>query len=304
MIRNLFSLFRGLIGGANPERSVIIVNRDAARASREYEIEPRSVRLVLLGVVVVYTILVALLIPLTPLRALFPGYITPEMRQNARLIALRVANLEDSLAAQEVYLANLRHILTGEFDSSFADPARTEPTVNNADETGTAPAMSQTQDWKDHVYPALPVSVMPANQTAPQLPVGLPTQYLASLQLPAMSPVDGFVTSGFDAQTGHFAVDIATEAGSTVRCVGDGYVVFADWTYTGGHTIIVQHANGYLSVYKHNQQLLKQVADRVSIREGLAISGNSGEYTTGPHLHFELWNNGLAQDPSAYLLGL
>lgn len=81
-------------------------------------------------------------------------------------------------------------------------------------------------------------------------------------------------------------------------------MVFADWTYTGGHTIIVQHANGFLSVYKHNEQLLKQVADRVSVREGLAISGNSGEFTTGPHLHFELWNNGLAQDPGAYLLGL
>ena len=103
---------------------------------------------------------------------------------------------------------------------------------------------------------------------------------------------------------GHFAIDIATEAGTMVRSIGDGYVIFADWTYTSGHTIIVQHAEGYLSVYKHNQRLLKRVTDRVGVRESLAISGNSGEYTTGPHLHFEIWNNGLALDPSAYILGL
>lgn len=302
MFNNLFSLFRGLIGGSHTRRTVIIVNRGTARVSPEFTYQPRLVRILLLCALLAYTLVVALVVPLTPLRTLFPGYVTPEMRQNTRLIALRVASLEDSLATQELYLANLRLILTGEFDSTLAFPLQATLPERDSYQTETGASWSQPQSWQDHVNPALPVNVMPVNVTAPQIQV--PAKYLASLQLPALSPVDGFVTRGFDARTGHFAVDIATEAGTTVRCVGDGYVVFADWTYTGGHTIIVQHANGYLSVYKHNEQLLKQVADRVSVRESLAISGNSGEYTTGPHLHFELWNNGLAQDPSTYLLGL
>jgi murein DD-endopeptidase MepM/ murein hydrolase activator NlpD len=88
-----------------------------------------------------------------------------------------------------------------------------------------------------------------------------------------------------------------------VRAVGSGYVVLADWTQEGGYTVAVQHSDGYLSVYKHNKQLLKQIGDRVQAREALAVSGNSGQMTTGPHLHFELWRNGLAQDPRPYVAG-
>jgi murein DD-endopeptidase MepM/ murein hydrolase activator NlpD len=87
-----------------------------------------------------------------------------------------------------------------------------------------------------------------------------------------------------------------------VRSVAAGYVVAADWTHDGGHTIAVQHPDGYLSVYKHNARLLKRVGERVRARETLALSGDTGEVTTGPHLHFELWRDGLAQDPAALLL--
>ncbi|MGI9173940.1 MAG: murein hydrolase activator EnvC family protein, partial [Rhodothermales bacterium] len=127
--------------------------------------------------------------------------------------------------------------------------------------------------------------------------------HLAVLQWPVQSPVDGFLTRGFDARTGHYGADIAVEEGTLVRSIGDGHVILADWTHDGGYAIAVQHADGYVSVYKHNQRLLKRVGDRVSDREALAVSGNSGEVTTGPHLHFELWNNGLAQDPRYYFIG-
>lgn len=304
MLKNLFSLFRGIVGGPQVERKVIIVNPNFARTSRQYTFRPRLLRLVLIGMLLVFTMFVAVLAPLTPLRSIIPGYFTPEMQRNTRLIAVRMAQLEDSLAAQEFYLANLQLILTGKFDSSLSVPTQSVSTNDQNDRTDTSDPLTEPSNWKDHLYPALPVSVMPVNVAAPGFVRPVASRILADLQLPVLSPVDGFVTSSFDARTGHFGIDIATQSGSTVRCIGDGYVIFADWTYTGGHTIVVQHANGYMSVYKHNEQLLKQVSDRVSARESLAISGNSGEYTTGPHLHFELWNNGLAQDPSAYLLGL
>ena len=304
MFRVLFSLFRDLLTGQLAERRVIVESSDEAAVSRQYSIRPKSVRRVLLSTLVIYTVIIAVLASMTPLGRLLPGYVTPELERTARLIALRIESLEDSLAAQEMYLSNLRNIFTSEVDPSLAEPDLAAVSDFDPGRFESSVTLTRPEDWEDHMHPALPVSVMPANLTTPSLSEPVPNPYLAGLQLPSLAPVDGIVTNHFDAQTGHFAIDIATEAGTTVRSIGDGYVVFSDWTYTGGHTIIVQHANGYLSVYKHNQQLLKRVADRVSVREGLAISGNSGEYTTGPHLHFELWNNGLAQDPSAYILGL
>jgi murein DD-endopeptidase MepM/ murein hydrolase activator NlpD len=113
----------------------------------------------------------------------------------------------------------------------------------------------------------------------------------------------GFPTRDFDAADAHFGIDIAVSEGTLVRAVGEGYVVLADWTQGAGYTIAIQHADGYLSVYKHNKRLLKKTGDRVQAREALAVSGSSGEVTTGPHLHFELWQNGLAQDPRPYVTG-
>ena len=163
-------------------------------------------------------------------------------------------------------------------------------------------AEPRSEDWADHEQPALPLvrlsSSLPIASGAANR-----TPHLAALQWPVQSPVDGFSTRGFDAQTGHYGADIAVEEGTLVRSIGDGHIILADWTHDGGYAIAVQHADGYVSVYKHNQRLLKRVGDRVGDREALAVSGNSGEVTTGPHLHFELWNNGLAQDPRYYFIG-
>jgi murein DD-endopeptidase MepM/ murein hydrolase activator NlpD len=114
--------------------------------------------------------------------------------------------------------------------------------------------------------------------------------------------VDGIVSRGFSASANHYGMDFAVDEGSPVRAVGDGYVVFADWTHEGGYVIAVQHADGYLSVYKHNARLLRRLGDHVRSRETIALSGNTGEITSGPHLHFELWRNGLAQDPRTFFV--
>jgi murein DD-endopeptidase MepM/ murein hydrolase activator NlpD len=139
----------------------------------------------------------------------------------------------------------------------------------------------------------------PAAPPAPGTPAAA---YLAGLRLPALPPLTGVVSRAYDAGAGHFGLDIVARTGSTVRAVGDGFVVAADWTHTGGYTIAVQHPNGYLSIYAHNQRLLKRIGDRVRSQEALALSGNTGTITSGPHLHFELWRDGLAQDPRAFLL--
>src|SRR5690606_9593669 len=155
----------------------------------------------------------------------------------------------------------------------------------------------------DHQQPALAYERLDAGELDPFKLTGTSGRNLPSVALPALPPVEGFVTRGFDARSGHYAIDIAVEEGTTVRSIGDGYVVFADWTYEGGFALAVQHADGFVTVYKHNERLLKRLGDHVRARDAIAISGNTGEISTGPHLHFELWHNGLAQNPADYLVG-
>ena len=115
------------------------------------------------------------------------------------------------------------------------------------------------------------------------------------------APVVGTLTDGYDLEKKHFAVDIAVEMGTPVKSVADGTVIFAEWTAETGNVIIVKHASGFISIYKHNTALHKHQGDLVKSGEVIASAGNSGEYSTGPHLHFELWNEGYPVNPVNYI---
>lgn len=110
-------------------------------------------------------------------------------------------------------------------------------------------------------------------------------------------PVNGFVSREFSAKKGHFGTDFSLKVGTPVYSTANGYIVFADFTVNDGFMIIIAHSDDYISVYKHCSQLVKNTRDFVTQGELIALSGNTGKLTTGPHLHFEIWKNGLAIDP-------
>lgn len=115
------------------------------------------------------------------------------------------------------------------------------------------------------------------------------------------SPTTGFVSDKFDARRGHFGVDIVTKANEPAKCIADGTVIMSSWTQDSGYVIMVQHQGSLISVYKHNAELLKKAGTFVNAGEILAIVGNSGEMTSGPHLHFELWYNGNPINPEEFV---
>ena len=119
---------------------------------------------------------------------------------------------------------------------------------------------------------------------------------------PAMMPADGYLTRGFAAGQRHFGIDIAGNAGSLVRASADGYVVFAGWTSNDGNQIILSHPGGFLTFYKHNQSLLFQSNAAVKRGEPIALLGSSGETSAGPHVHFEVWKDGVPIDPASVVL--
>ena len=115
-------------------------------------------------------------------------------------------------------------------------------------------------------------------------------------------PADGFISRGFDPERGHMGIDFVIKTGTPVFAAANGYVIFADYTTKDGYMIILNHNNGYISVYKHCSVLLKRARETVLQGEVIALSGNTGEISTGPHLHFEIWKNGEPIDPKKVLI--
>lgn len=119
---------------------------------------------------------------------------------------------------------------------------------------------------------------------------------------PLLAPTEGFVTQGFDLGRRHAGIDYATKTGTPVHAGTDGYIVFSNWSYDDGNMIIIVHGGGYLTVYKHNHVLLKSSNTFVKRGELIALSGSTGKTSLGPHLHFEVWKDGVPQDPNEFLL--
>ncbi len=126
----------------------------------------------------------------------------------------------------------------------------------------------------------------------------------AALQVPLSVPVVGYESRGYNDEQHHYGVDFVAKEGSPVFAAANGTVIYADWTYDDGYTIILAHNEGCTTVYKHNQVLLKQWGAVVKRGEPIALVGNTGHRSSGPHLHFEVWDNGVTVDPVNYLITL
>ncbi|MCY4204879.1 MAG: M23 family metallopeptidase [Bacteroidetes bacterium] len=302
-MRKSFDFWQSILWKSGSDSRIVVWKKSEEEAYQEFypkQFYPRTIAGILLSV---YTFAIFGLTLFAISHELIPNFQIRDLHRQSILTSIRLQEIADSLNQQTQYLTNLQRLLSGDPDTMLAE------VITDISASATMPPNGGT--WKPtsiFTRTGTPQSLINStnniftDESDPALSPPSPNS-LRSLQLPAMAPVQGIVARNFNAEEGHYAIDIATSEGLMIRCIGDGYVIFADWTYKGGHTIAVQHADGYISVYKHNQRLLKHVGDRVQARESIAVSGDSGEYSSGPHLHFELWNNGLAQDPSTYILG-
>ena len=213
--------------------------------------------------------------------------------------------MADTLRLQSAYVDRLRNLLMGTVDTTVTLLTRSNQGLSARAAIEIAQrSQSAPSDFDDHLQPAFPLDRLMVPGATTNLGGRESGRYLSAIPFPVLPPVSGLTTRPYDARTGHFAIDIAVKEGTLVRSIADGYVILADWTHNGGQIIAIQHGDGYVSVYKHNSRLLKRAGERVRAREAVASSGNSGEISSGPHVHFELWHNGLAQDPGYYVTGL
>jgi murein DD-endopeptidase MepM/ murein hydrolase activator NlpD len=231
------------------------------------------------------------LIAFTNLREFIPGYPDVTMRRNILMSAIRLDSLEKELELRDKYFANLNAIIKGEEPSQVYSVQDTTGKYG-AIKYSTTPEESalRSQVEKEEKYN---VNFNRDNQ-----------EYVTSLaELHFFPPVKGIVSGRFDIRHRHFGTDIVAKPRSPVVAALDGTVIFTGWTMETGYVIEIQHPNNIVSVYKHNSSLLKETGDLVRAGEPVSIVGDSGElYTSGPHLHFEIWYKGSPLDPEKHIL--
>ncbi|MCR4659617.1 MAG: M23 family metallopeptidase [Bacteroidales bacterium] len=251
--------------------------------------------------IIVFVALTTVLIAFTPLREYIPGYTNTDMVEQTYRNEQLIDSLQNQIEDQEWLIATIQHVLSGEpFEGEAAELA--------ADSTATLRAVAgayrhsradsllreevEREDNRYQVKSTPQQSSLPAAATAQVTP--LPEQIF-------FCPLKGTVVAPFEPARQHFGVDVAAAAGEIVKAVAGGTVVMANFTVESGHTLVILHPGGAVSVYKHNSSLLKHEGDVVRTGEPVAFVGNSGSLSTGQHLHFELWVNGRAVDPQHYV---
>lgn len=236
---------------------------------------------------IVLIVLTVLIIAYTPIREFIPGYPSSQVREMIVHNAIQVDSLEQEIKIRDNYFSKIRSLIQGDVPQ---DPDFVADSV--------IPSNKLTFNHYNHD------SVFKQNILEEQLDLSLQKEKPQSTNIANIhffTPLKGVVTNKFDKNSDHFATDIVGLPNSRISAVLDGTVIFAGWTVETGYVIYIQHANDLVSVYKHNAELLKKVGDHVQAGEAIAIMGNTGELTTGPHLHFELWHNGVALDPEKYI---
>ncbi len=232
------------------------------------------------------------LIAFTPLREYIPGYADFNTREVLRELSLRTDSLERDLRQKDLYILNIRNIVEGrdlvdEIPDSLADLSEfsAENFPRSREDSLLRVEMEQGLSAETSIWLAPEVQFV-------QHPVFFTF----------FSPLNGMVTNYFNPAEGHFGVDIVAGMNEAIKATLDGTVVFASWTMETGYTIALQHSNNMVSVYKHNSALLKEQGSFVEAGEAIAIIGDTGMYSTGTHLHFELWFNGSPVNPLDYIV--
>mgnify|MGYP004701498579 CR=1 FL=1 len=247
-------------------------------------------RLKVLGAVsmasLIIIILVTLLIAATGLREYIPGYPDAEQRQLMVEMALKVDSLEIELNKRDEFFRGIKAIISGEI-----------PEDNIVYDTVTEQYDVSFTEYNHD-------SVFQDNLLAEQLNLSIQGNTRKSTELSQMHfyvPVKGIITNHFNISSEHFGVDLVSDPNARISSILEGTVIFSGWTLETGYVLYVQHDADLVSVYKHNAELLKTTGDKVNAGEAIAIIGNSGELSTGPHLHFELWHRGNALNPEEYI---
>ncbi len=227
------------------------------------------------------------LIAFTPLREYIPGYSSTSLKRKATQLSYKTDSLQQVISMNAQYFESIKRVLKGDVSTvdfnkdSIIKAAEMDVYVINLNPSKEDSILREKVDKEDKY--------------------NLFESATSKVNFVLFPPVNGTISEGYSVQDKHYAIDIVVAKDTPVKATSDGTVILAEWTTQTGYVVIIEHGNGLISVYKHNASLTIEQGDLVKSGEVIAISGNTGELTTGPHLHFELWSDGYPIDPTTFI---
>ncbi len=276
----------------------IIRNEETFEETASYKLTLQNIYILACTLVVFIGILLFLLIVFSPIKKYIPGYGDPKSQVEFIELDQKIRDLEESIKARDTYISSIRRILT--------DNPETRADVTKNVQIKLEKPEPLAKITEDSILRAeFEANQMMGNRPRTLIQTGNVLRNTPESEsfrvLKFIPPVRGPVGAAYGPEKGHLGVDIMAAANTPIKAILEGTVIQSDWSLENGHTLAIQHSNNLLSIYKHNSALLKKIGEVVKPGEAIAIIGNTGSLTDGPHLHFELWYKGRPINPVDYI---
>jgi len=272
---------------------LVFMNDETLEERFTFRLSRLNVFIALGTLTILLIFLTSILIAFTPLREYIPGYSSVGLQKKLYELTLKTDSIEKALVRKNLYLQNLRDVINGK------DLSENRPVVKDTVHKYGDIRLKRSADdsllrmdvetrAKYNLYKAESGDMAVSGKGS----IGGMLFFI---------PLKGVITNGFDPAKRHYGLDIVAKQNEAIKSVLDGTVIFANWTLETGYVVAIQHSQNIVSIYKHNSAILTRAGDFVNAGEPVAIIGKTGEYATGPHLHFELWHEGKPVNPKDYI---
>ncbi len=285
------TLFQNVFSNIHFKYKIVVTNESTFEETLHLRLSRMNI-FMLFGIITIISIAFTIfMIWITPLKEYIPGYASVDEIKQVYINQAKIDSLRHWYDQEVAYRLNFKNrILLGkdlDDDDSLMQVSNSNIDYDNIPDVKSEREKELRNKWdKVNSYDL----VYSSNNT---------TKGISRFVF--YPPVHGTVVNGFDQKTSHYGVDIVCKKDASVKSTLDGRVIFSEWTIKGGYIITIQHNDDLISVYKHNSALLKKQGDIVRAGDPIAIIGNTGELTSGPHLHFELWYKNNAVNPADFI---
>ncbi|MBQ4820064.1 M23 family metallopeptidase [Aquimarina sp. MMG016] len=266
---------------------LVILNEDTFEERISFKLNRLNVFVLVTITGIFLVAFTTVLIAFTPLREYIPGYSSTSLNLKAARLETTTDSLESIISVNQKYYNSIRKVLTGDVKTvEFDIDSAIQSQKLDPEEVDLSPSQEDIK-LREEVSKEDKYSLFESEKS--------------NVSFSLFPPVEGNITSEYNVNEKHFGIDVAVPKDAPIKAAASGTVILAEWTAETGHVIIVEHGNKLLTVYKHNASLTKQQGDQVKAGEVIATAGSTGELSTGPHLHFELWRDGYPTDPSKFI---
>ncbi|NGP86861.1 M23 family metallopeptidase [Fodinibius halophilus] len=283
----MFEFLKRLFKNQDRDLTFVLFDDDEPESSTSYHFKPSHLWQLFYGALVGVCIITLLLVMFTPLSTLLYNREDAQLRERVIKVSKKVEALQDSLDARDTQLSEMQQVIAGGVDTSFSV----------SQDYNAVGGQVKSESWEPESFSDVSIDGMLSQDD-----IIFSKIFDSMPEFPTGYPIDGTSTRGYNPKSGHYGIDIATKKGTEFKAIADGAIVNQDWTVNYGFVLHLQHSNGIITVYKHAASVSKSIGDIVKKGDILGTAGDVGVLSSGPHLHIEIWKNGVPQNPNAYLI--